>query len=1017
MTPQIATNDQDTRADTSLENLLSAQADSEMIDASEDSSDAEGVDHTGPTRHAELVAEMNDEPLPQDTNISPEDDEAAAFEGTSFQELNVQSLLRDFLHALYAMEGLGQHQGTGVMCQNQSSGLVRILDANGIFTYRVFQCLCPDGLSVPLQFMQMTLFPATYEKVKTAVTFKALKLSQLHNFGGKESVWDFYEVIRRWTNNVNPLAVPLCNAIGVKVIYPQFRRTKLLWGALRMVMRSGHLELAIPRGGLVVGCPTCPAPGVNLPENWMDEPLARLKYSSMLAIDGNFHLQRNNKGIGKDAPLTGNSGFWVDDGELEDYIVGKGAKVEDHERSLKASCSSFKAGDPSRWAQKSGKSVSGVAMVSCGRHSFIQPNGTVDLDKGERFAYVDVAFASVLRQQHPQQRHIHTYDIGCKYGIKFQERVTRSLLGPEVETDAIARGSLPSDVLIAPSDFPPDFCIKVPSWHVLGHTLPCVLANNLRYTPLVGRTAGEGVETIWAVMNAHQYATREMTHGHRRDALTDVFNDYNWKKLCGEGTSNWETYYLSLGLINLLLDKARRVTAAYFVALQMLESKRAELRSIEESIGEERVKMLTGEAAKRSNEQYAAQVAKGPSRANVLLALKKAEDEETLSRMEDHSSVGWPENQRSGALFLSNAMELEDLQYQLRNRNLDEFIAEGTGGADKRRTQHLRSLDALRRRCEEHLSALAIVCPSLPAALITRSQDPTSQDLYLPSQFARSERHAYGLDELATKEGELRVGNAHDHISALKDALGLRSLLVQVKKTHSRGHTQNTRSEASIKRAAQVVKRHKHGYQRNWRAMAKLGVTADDGSPAAGLQELRDSDVRNLKDFLENREYGNQSEELPWIWRSVGKVVSPGASVAEVQEAIENWEHEVLRLSWVHARAARDRWWEERVLLYEELRRIGATFGYHAVSWGGKRPPSHLPLQVRNGFRAYVLKKAAVFQTLGKEARTKFEELEPDDGGSESNMAPVGAQLEPRLETIGEEAVSGSIGMEVDDAY
>ncbi|KAG8947700.1 hypothetical protein FRC04_010544 [Tulasnella sp. 424] len=994
MTPQIATNDQDTRADTSLENLLSAQADSEMIDASEDSSDAEGVDHTGPTRHAELVAEMNDEPLPQDTNISPEDDEAAAFEGTSFQELNVQSLLRDFLHALYAMEGLGQHQGTGVMCQkcltqsainyyrcidcfgrsilcpeclksihfpygdpfhrieklsftaegehlfaraalsdddvggalycghgglpcphsnSQSSGLVRILDANGIFTYRVFQCLCPDGLSVPLQFMQMTLFPATYEKVKTAVTFKALKLSQLHNFGGKESVWDFYEVIRRWTNNVNPLAVP-----------------------------------------------------------------------------------RNNKGIGKDAPLTGNSGFWVDDGELEDYIVGKGAKVEDHERSLKASCSSFKAGDPSRWAQKSGKSVSGVAMVSCGRHSFIQPNGTVDLDKGERFAYVDVAFASVLRQQHPQQRHIHTYDIGCKYGIKFQERVTRSLLGPEVETDAIARGSLPSDVLIAPSDFPPDFCIKVPSWHVLGHTLPCVLANNLRYTPLVGRTAGEGVETIWAVMNAHQYATREMTHGHRRDALTDVFNDYNWKKLCGE---------------------ARRVTAAYFVALQMLESKRAELRSIEESIGEERVKMLTGEAAKRSNEQYAAQVAKGPSRANVLLALKKAEDEETLSRMEDHSSVGWPENQRSGALFLSNAMELEDLQYQLRNRNLDEFIAEGTGGADKRRTQHLRSLDALRRRCEEHLSALAIVCPSLPAALITRSQDPTSQDLYLPSQFARSERHAYGLDELATKEGELRVGNAHDHISALKDALGLRSLLVQVKKTHSRGHTQNTRSEASIKRAAQVVKRHKHGYQRNWRAMAKLGVTADDGSPAAGLQELRDSDVRNLKDFLENREYGNQSEELPWIWRSVGKVVSPGASVAEVQEAIENWEHEVLRLSWVHARAARDRWWEERVLLYEELRRIGATFGYHAVSWGGKRPPSHLPLQVRNGFRAYVLKKAAVFQTLGKEARTKFEELEPDDGGSESNMAPVGAQLEPRLETIGEEAVSGSIGMEVDDAY
>lgn len=146
-----------------------------------------------------------------------------------------------------------------------------------------------------------------------------------------------------------------------------------------------------------------------------------------------------------------------------------------------------------------------------------------------RFAYVDVAFASVLRKQNREQRHLHTYDIGCKYGIHFKERVTQSVLESETAEDSMSR-----DVLISPSDFPPDFSIKVPSWHVLGHILPCVLANNLRYTPLVGRTAGEGVETIWAVMNAHQYSTREMTHGHRRDCLTDIFNDYNWLKLCSE---------------------------------------------------------------------------------------------------------------------------------------------------------------------------------------------------------------------------------------------------------------------------------------------------------------------------------------------------------------------------------------------------------------------------------------------------------------------------------------------------
>lgn len=153
-----------------------------------------------------------------------------------------------------------------------------------------------------------------------------------------------------------------------------------------------------------------------------------------------------------------------------------------------------------------------------------------------RFAYVDVALASVIRQQDPSQRHIHTYDIGCKYSVNFKKRVTCSVDGDLEDMEAAARGSLPRDVLIAPSDFPLDFEIKVPSWHVLGHTHECILENNLRYTPLVGRTAGEGVETIWSVMNKHQYSTREMTHGHRRDVLTDLFNDYNWRKLTKEGT-------------------------------------------------------------------------------------------------------------------------------------------------------------------------------------------------------------------------------------------------------------------------------------------------------------------------------------------------------------------------------------------------------------------------------------------------------------------------------------------------
>lgn len=107
------------------------------------------------------------------------------------------------------------HGGTPCPFHNlQQSSIVRVLDANGIFKYRIFHCSCPsqtypEGMPLHLQFFHMALFPATYDRIQTAITFKALKLLQFHRFAGKESVWDFYAVVRRWTNNVDPRAVPV----------------------------------------------------------------------------------------------------------------------------------------------------------------------------------------------------------------------------------------------------------------------------------------------------------------------------------------------------------------------------------------------------------------------------------------------------------------------------------------------------------------------------------------------------------------------------------------------------------------------------------------------------------------------------------------------------------------------------------------------------------------------------------------------------------------------------------------
>lgn len=124
----------------------------------------------------------------------------------------------------------------------------------------------------------------------------------------------------------------------------------------------------------------------------------------------------------------------------------------------------------------------------------------------------------------------------------------------------------------------------------------------------------------------------------------------------------------------------RRVAGGYFAACQTFLAKASELQSIEDSLGDERLQALEAEAARRGKDQYGAkelkgnvsfwlyegsiqtEIPSGPSKNKVLIALKNAEEEDNLRMPKvlgpDNSGAG----QISPVLFLSNALELEELQ-------------------------------------------------------------------------------------------------------------------------------------------------------------------------------------------------------------------------------------------------------------------------------------------------------------------------------------------------------------------
>ena len=104
------------------------------------------------------------------------------------------------------------HQGQ--RCPNLSNSLsqgrpIVITHSNGIHTLRIQYCHCQGAPSEPLQLTRARLFPATVTKPESAFSFAVLKDFHIHNLTSKKPLYDYFDALRRLTNNVFPQNVPV----------------------------------------------------------------------------------------------------------------------------------------------------------------------------------------------------------------------------------------------------------------------------------------------------------------------------------------------------------------------------------------------------------------------------------------------------------------------------------------------------------------------------------------------------------------------------------------------------------------------------------------------------------------------------------------------------------------------------------------------------------------------------------------------------------------------------------------
>ncbi|KAJ6516514.1 hypothetical protein C8R45DRAFT_809791 [Mycena sanguinolenta] len=370
------------------------------------------------------------------------------------------------------------------------------LHINRIHQMHVDFCGCENALDAgptEIQLLRASWFPATHERPQTCATLTMLEKFHQDTLQSKMTMYDFYGVLEKLTDNT-----------GIKPPdrYHEWIRICREFRHLMLLKRPSGVE-GTQQGELVVECPACPRPGVNLPAGWEDVSIKdRFLYTLFIALDACFRLKRRLVSSElKDPDLGSSWAYMVETVPYRDYLPGMNT------------CSGLAALDYANTKFSWGYSTTGVGMAVCRRHEFVQPNGVSDLQKGERFSNMDYVFTSVMLRKHPKLRKLVTYDIAGIWKIFLAQRLKN--LPPHVRLIIILAL----------------FHFAIPKMHINGHTLLCQLLYSLNLILRSGQLDAEGIERAWAAIGGIATSTRDMGPGARHDVLDCQWSHWNWQKL------------------------------------------------------------------------------------------------------------------------------------------------------------------------------------------------------------------------------------------------------------------------------------------------------------------------------------------------------------------------------------------------------------------------------------------------------------------------------------------------------
>ncbi|KAK7021051.1 hypothetical protein VNI00_017540 [Paramarasmius palmivorus] len=807
---------------------------------------------------------------------------------------------------------LGHRSGHACDHREQGHKDFVIMHWNGLHYVNVDFCECsgsPDRVS---QLMEIGWWPTSYKEPQSAATYEVLRNFHITNLQAHIPATDMYSSLEQ-----------MVDGTGLKKIpdrLQQFMDVVRQWRHIKMMKRSGrgHHPTGIAGttpGEAAVVCRACPIEGVNIPSDWIKAPASEAwKYTLILTMDANFKQKaRARPNDPNDPPLGPGFGCTVNH---EEYLQEAVKHVKDSEEI--SHCVSFAAMHTANTRKSKGLRATGIGSVSCARHEILRPNGTGDLQKGERQFNMDwlflssIAFCVLLHI-------VISYDIACQWMIHFYSRITKLPKHLQMPLYRLLR-------------------FKVPKFHLPAHKDTCFARFAFHYTQGVGKVDGEAPERIWSVFNILAGSLSMMSAGGRWDTMDDHCNYCNWRK----------TVQLDTSLLKKLL-RAITESVVYWRAFSAFN----EALDIDhhDLIEQWKEQVIAWEKDNTKPCPYDL-----PNSAVTMAKTKKRLAEEDLEKERKGTAS-------TASVTTMNGMVIEAMTIEEQQRSLSAKVASSKGTThqqtdiQKRRTTLLRRIRKLREVQSAHTPSIRQYLETVDADVTVHPED---FPLLLPSDpcFDDSLRSTVFPSEVIDAEMELREAQACDALADLRNKLRARTVVAKYKKrkmcrsqgVYTRHRTLQDQISAKIRAARDTYNTARERLLRlkgqgEWTGVLRelhpediRGVNerimADEEKAEFREAQIRaGADMKEIDDILDGV-YGAPTVSLDplkdrsdsarpaisWIWythslRSTDPDLAKkeGASAEEIEAS--------LRVEWCKARARACRAREELILVEEEMRR------------------------------------------------------------------------------------------------